>query len=317
MKEEPLVTVIIPTFNRAKYIERSINSVLSQSYKNIELIIVDDGSTDNTAEIVAKFTNVRYVYQSNKRQANARNTGLDLSNGEYLATLDSDDFWNEDFLKDSIEQLTTYNYDFVFSNYALEVENGKKYDGLESTNWLKIYFNSEEFNDKNWIQLNSTQARNLFTKTCPAPSSGLVFNKKSIKHRWDEHIDVADDWDFVITLLLSKNCFTAFSKRKLWIKHDVGNNLYESLNHAQKINIVIYKDLKYISRKNKNKFSKSEKLNIKSMQVADLLSLSFHRLHYKYYKQFLILFGKSFKVSTSLTLKLLINKYLIPFLSKK
>ncbi len=93
--ENPLVSVIIPVHNREEYIGEAVESVLNQSYKNIELIIVDDGSTDNTGNIVKEYMEkddrVRYIYQENQGSGAARNTGIKEAKGEYVAFLDSDD----------------------------------------------------------------------------------------------------------------------------------------------------------------------------------------------------------------------------------
>lgn len=99
MKNE-LITVIIPTYNREKTIIRSIESVLKQTYKNFEIIIVDDNSTDNTAEkiknYINKYSNIKYIKHSiNKGGSAARNTGANMAKGKYLAFLDSDDEWLE------------------------------------------------------------------------------------------------------------------------------------------------------------------------------------------------------------------------------
>jgi len=89
-----LVSVIIPTYNRAYIIERCIKSVLNQSYNNIEIIVIDDGSTDNTKDILAQFSDkINYIYQSNSGVSVARNAGVSVSKGMYLAFLDSDDEW--------------------------------------------------------------------------------------------------------------------------------------------------------------------------------------------------------------------------------
>jgi Glycosyltransferases involved in cell wall biogenesis len=92
----PLISVIIPTFNRASIIERAIHSVLKQTHKNIEIIIVDDCSTDGTQSILNKFKNNNFFYflhEKNKGPAAARNTGIFNSSGEYIAFLDSDNEW--------------------------------------------------------------------------------------------------------------------------------------------------------------------------------------------------------------------------------
>ena len=89
-----LVSVLIPTYNRAYIICSAIDSVLAQTYKKIEVVVVDDGSTDNTRELLARYGDaVRYIYQPNAGLAAARNTGLAAARGEFIALQDSDDLW--------------------------------------------------------------------------------------------------------------------------------------------------------------------------------------------------------------------------------
>jgi hypothetical protein len=89
--EVNLVSVVIPCYNHARFLDHAIESVLAQSYSNFEISVVDDGSTDNTAEVVKGYSPVRYVYQKNAGRSNARNTGLEESRGEFLVFLDADD----------------------------------------------------------------------------------------------------------------------------------------------------------------------------------------------------------------------------------
>jgi glycosyltransferase involved in cell wall biosynthesis len=92
--EAGLVSVVIPTYNRAHLIGRAIESVLDQTYQPVEVIVVDDGSSDNTREVVERYDpRVRYIRQANAGAATARNTGLRVARGEFLALLDSDDEW--------------------------------------------------------------------------------------------------------------------------------------------------------------------------------------------------------------------------------
>jgi glycosyltransferase involved in cell wall biosynthesis len=95
MQEHPLVSIIIPTFNRGRFIAEAINSVLSQTYPNIELIVVDDGSTDETPAIIAsiKDSRLHYVRQENRGRSNARNHALSLAKGKFITFLDSDDMY--------------------------------------------------------------------------------------------------------------------------------------------------------------------------------------------------------------------------------
>ncbi len=93
--KNPLVSIILPTYNRAKFLPRCLDTVFAQTYENWELIIIDDGSTDNTASVVEMYgdARVRYIYQQNQGVSAARNTGIARSRGEYIALLDSDDEW--------------------------------------------------------------------------------------------------------------------------------------------------------------------------------------------------------------------------------
>ena len=121
MQDEPLVSVIIPTYNRAHYVVEAVESVLAQTHKNIEIIVVDDGSTDGAEEILDPYKDrIRYFYQENQGVSAARNLGIRNANGQYLAFLDSDDLWLPDktelqlnFLKEND------NYGFVFSNFLI------------------------------------------------------------------------------------------------------------------------------------------------------------------------------------------------------
>lgn len=103
-----LVSVIIPTFNRADYLVEAIESVLAQSYRPIEIIVVDDGSTDGTAEAISRLGDtVRYMWQPNQGASVARNTGIALAQGDLLAFLDSDDLWEPEKLTWQVAALET------------------------------------------------------------------------------------------------------------------------------------------------------------------------------------------------------------------
>lgn len=101
MSSTPFVSVIIPTYNRAGLIGKALESVLAQSFQNWELLIIDDGSTDNTKEVIAKYTDhrIRYIYQNNAERCAARNNGIQQSLGQYITFLDSDDYYLPQRLK--------------------------------------------------------------------------------------------------------------------------------------------------------------------------------------------------------------------------
>ncbi|MCM1495279.1 MAG: glycosyltransferase [Bacteroides sp.] len=125
-----MVSVIIPTYNRAGTLMRSVQSVMEQSYSEWELIIVDDGSTDNTKDIVKPVleqdVRIRYIYcPENKGQASARNTGIQAAQGEYVAFQDSDDCWLPDKLQLQMSMMKAHpEYGLVYGQVVYD-EGGK------------------------------------------------------------------------------------------------------------------------------------------------------------------------------------------------
>jgi glycosyltransferase involved in cell wall biosynthesis len=102
-------SVIIPTYNRLPFLKEAVGSVLNQSYRNFELIIVDDGSTDGTPDFVANLGNqIKHIYKSNGGPSSARNRGLGEAAGEFITFLDSDDLWHKDKLKVEIEFMQSH-----------------------------------------------------------------------------------------------------------------------------------------------------------------------------------------------------------------
>jgi len=93
ISENPLVSVIVPVYNGEEYLGEAIESIISQTYDPLEIIVVDDGSTDSSREIILSFPQIKYIYQENKGHAAARNQGIKASKGDFIAFLDADDFW--------------------------------------------------------------------------------------------------------------------------------------------------------------------------------------------------------------------------------
>lgn len=122
----PTVSIIIPTYNRANLISEAIDSVLAQTYRNFEIIVVDDGSTDNTKEVLSKYNGqIKYIYQDNKGGAEARNNGIKNAQGEYIAFLDSDDLWLPNKLEKQVKYLfDNINISLIYSDaYLSNSEN--------------------------------------------------------------------------------------------------------------------------------------------------------------------------------------------------
>jgi hypothetical protein len=120
-----LVSVVVPCFNQAHFLSEALESVLTQSYPDIEVVVVDDGSTDNTAAVVSRFPTVRYVRQDNAGAAAARNTGLRITNGDLLTFLDADDALHPDAIAVGVDALRQHpSAAFVFGHAVLSMDDG-------------------------------------------------------------------------------------------------------------------------------------------------------------------------------------------------
>jgi glycosyltransferase involved in cell wall biosynthesis len=114
----PLISVIIPTFNSGKFIAHAVQSVLDQTYQRLEIIVIDDGSTDTTKDILREFNgHIRYCYQENRGPSAARNTGIKIARGDYICFLDADDIWMPNKLEVQLAFMKQYDdISLVFSD---------------------------------------------------------------------------------------------------------------------------------------------------------------------------------------------------------
>ncbi len=129
---DDLVSIITPSYNTADFISDTINSVINQSYKNWEMIIVDDCSADNTDDVVAAFCDERIKYFKNEKNSGAafsRNKALKEAKGRWIAFLDSDDLWTSDKLEKQITFMKENGYAFSYTNYS-EINELSEYSGV-------------------------------------------------------------------------------------------------------------------------------------------------------------------------------------------
>ena len=164
----PKVSIILPTYNGSKYIKRAIESVLSQTLQDWELLIIDDGSVDNTRGVIEEYTKkdkrIIYLYQENQGPGIARNYGIDSSVGEYIAFIDDDDAWTHiDKIKRQVDFLEK-NLDYV----------------LVGTNGLNINEKGERITELIYPQKDEDIRRIILQKNCFINSSVLI-NKISLK----------------------------------------------------------------------------------------------------------------------------------------
>ncbi len=128
--ENPLVSVVIPTYNRASILKKTIHSVLQQTYKKLEIIIVDDGSTDNTSQIVKDFNFKQIVYMRKEHAgaSSARNEGIRNSKGKYISFLDSDDIWMPEKIEAQLNVFknSRFNPGVIYCGIGYIDDDGKK-----------------------------------------------------------------------------------------------------------------------------------------------------------------------------------------------
>ena len=273
---DKLVSIIIPTFNRSSLLIKAISSVQNQSYPAKQIIVADDGSEDDTGQIVARFKEVEYYRQENRGQAGARNLGLRYAKGEYIASLDSDDIWHEDFLKVAVAALERFEADFVFLNWTEFSETDRIASGWErSRQWCKYSGNE----DDEWVLLNSEQVRELFVKTCPAPSSALLIRRSSLVSQWNEEMNIADDWYLILEMVLTKTCRAAFTLTPYWSKHVHSSNIYHGREPLDVIRELGLHDEAIFARDFSEQLTPTEKKFLKSR--LGIHHLNFGRLNWQ------------------------------------
>jgi len=189
------VSVIIPTFNCAQYINAAIESVFNQTYKDKEIIVVDDGSNDNTYEIIKPYQNdrlVKYIYQINRGIPGARNTGIHKASGEFIAFLDADDELDRRMVSMCLERIEKDNTEWCLTD-ILRIEN----TGSEI---------KEEIQKCN-IPQNNLDTQILaddFIRRAP------LFRKKCLFEigLYDEEMLIREDWDINIRMILNGKPFS-------------------------------------------------------------------------------------------------------------
>lgn len=201
MKNEPLISIVIPSYNREKVILRSINSVLNQTYKNIELIVVDDCSTDNTEEIIKQIGDncVQYIrLEKNSGACIARNRGIDEANGAFIAFNDSDDVWHDNKLESQFSFLEENNADVVSCSMNVFDENAGK----------MMY----TFPDSAKVSEGEVVFQNLLCYNCT--STQLLFGKTECfkSEKFDAKMPRFQDWE---------ECLRLSKKYKFYFQNEI------------------------------------------------------------------------------------------------
>lgn len=190
----PKVSVIIPTYNRGYLIREAIDSVLKQDFKDFEIIVVDDGSTDNTKEVLSNYENIRYIYQQNKGRSEAKNTGIRAARGAYIAFLDDDDIWLSNKLEKQIAFLDSHSETGLVHTFSEVIDEDGNILGKETERRLNFY--------KQAIKIGYTYEG--MSRLCIMFLSTVTLRKEcfSLAGFFDGNIPAFEDWDFYLRFAL-------------------------------------------------------------------------------------------------------------------
>jgi glycosyltransferase involved in cell wall biosynthesis len=271
----PVVSAIIPAYNSEDFIAETLDSVFAQTYRPVEIIIVDDGSTDRTADIVKNYqaredneTKLMYIYQQNSGPSNARNTGIQSATGKYIAFLDADDLWPEDKLRKQTELLEVHqDVVLIFG----DVRRFSKSKGIAESMFTRQKCTKEFFGDFFYVK---DAYRKLLIRNF-IPTGTVMIRKKYFQNGlfFDESFRHVEDLD--LWLRIAMNNAIAYSTGIWEFKRDHDKNLS---NNAETMMTALINVIEKHSG-NFQPFLKENKINLKKYISDGYLGLGFYYLN--------------------------------------
>ncbi|MFR9020121.1 MAG: glycosyltransferase family 2 protein [Fusobacterium sp.] len=202
---EGLVSIITPMYNGERFVEKTIKSVLNQTYENWEMIIIDDGSKDNSPKIVKKYceidNRIKFFSQKNAGSGAARNNGIRRAKGNYICLLDADDTWNNNFLEEQINLLKKTNGTLVFSSHTRINEQDEE--------CLKPFIVPEKIDYKDLLK---TCYISCLTAMYDVTKFGKFYLREDFKSLRD---------DYILWLEIIKKCKIAYGNPKILANYRV------------------------------------------------------------------------------------------------
>lgn len=182
-----MVSVIIPNYNHARYLPDAIDSILAQTYQNFEIIVVDDGSKDNSREVGARYgEKINYIYQENAGLSAARNTGLRRAHGEFIGLLDADDMYEPAFMATLVNFLTQHpQYDGVYCGYQFVDDDGFALPQIENRVIASDKLYKAMWGGNFWVPESVLMRRGCYETAGP----------------YDQTLKACEDWDVWLRIL--------------------------------------------------------------------------------------------------------------------
>lgn len=251
--EKPLISIIVPIYNAEIYLDKCIKSILNQSYDNFELILVNDGSADNSANIVKKYmeNDKRIIYLNQKQSgvSAARNNGINNAHGDFITFIDADDMIEKDYLEYLLSLFSNRNIDVTLSTFPFKIKNDSKKNkqimddkvnemsGIDATKEMLLY----KIVISSWNKMFKTE---------------LIKNKKIM---FNENLSYGEGFEFVIKSFLASNR-VAIGKRHIYdYRVDNKNSAMTKFKISQITGSILAQDIIY---------DRIKKLNNSSLNIA-------------------------------------------------
>lgn len=198
------ISVVIPAFNHAEFIDRAIESCQNQEEMDVEIIVIDDGSSDQTEEVVRSYKNVSYLYQDNAGAHNAINTGIKIASNDLIAVLNDDDYYLDFHLKNSFNAIKQYDLSLVMSNFNILSENPE--------HRLRGHIRKVKS-----IVSNVGLARSMYQINPVISSSSFVFRKTLVEKVNFRAFKICNDLDFIMQCLNLPGIYSGYLAEPSWM----------------------------------------------------------------------------------------------------
>ncbi len=233
--ENDLISIIVPVYNVKDYLERCLSSILNQSYKNIEIILIDDGSTDKSSDICDIFSKndsrIRVIHTNNNGVSYARNLGIESINGKYFIFIDSDDYIKPEMIENLYNNIIKFDCDISICNVVKVDKNGKIIE-LPIMDNKKRILSQKEFAS---LLYNNKMVHGY-------PINKLIKTKCTENIRFDTNIYHLEDWDYLCRL--SKNINKAIYDSSNYYYYYVDRNnsaVHSTFNEAWTTDLIARK----------------------------------------------------------------------------